>query len=61
MQKPPHEQLRQFYSLLPQDDAISNQVILRLKKKLAEDFRNQLTLARQRMKTKQAFAALPLN
>lgn len=44
MQKPPHEQLRQFYSLLPQDDAISNQVILRLKKKLAEDFRNQLTL-----------------
>ncbi|TVM04038.1 MAG: hypothetical protein CV087_02270 [Candidatus Brocadia sp. WS118] len=44
MQKPPHEQLRQFYSLLPQDDTISNQVIIRLKKKLAEDFRNQLTL-----------------
>lgn len=44
MQKSPHEQLRQLYSLLPQDDTISNEVIIRLKKKLAEDFRNQLTL-----------------
>lgn len=44
MQNPPHEQLRQLYSLLPQDDTISNQVIIRLKKKLAEDFRSQLTL-----------------
>ncbi|MEW6607370.1 MAG: helicase-related protein [bacterium] len=44
MQKPPHEQLRQLYRLLPQDDIISNQVIIRLKNKLADDFRNQLTL-----------------
>lgn len=44
MQKSFNEQLRRLYSLLPQEDAISNQAIIRLKKKLAEDFRNQLTL-----------------
>ena len=58
MQKPPHEQLRQFYSLLPQDNTISNQVIIHLKKKLAEDFEINLLLVHQPMKTKQAFAAL---
>jgi len=44
MQKLPEEQLRQFYSIRETENVISNQTIIRLKRKLAEDFKNQLTI-----------------
>ncbi len=44
MQRLPDEELRQTYSLLPTEDEISNQTVIRLKKRLAEEFRKQLTL-----------------
>lgn len=44
MQRPPHEELRDFFSLVKQDETLDNQSALRLKKKLAEEFRTQLTL-----------------
>ena len=43
MQRLPKDDLRQAYSLLPQEDQISNQVVIRLKRRLAEEFRIQLT------------------
>ena len=43
MQRLPQDELRQAYSLLPQEEQISNQVVIRLKRRLAEDFRTQLT------------------
>ena len=43
MQKPPHEELRTFLSLSG-DEEIDQQAALRLKKKLAEEFRDQLTI-----------------
>jgi hypothetical protein len=43
MQRPPQEELREFLSLVRQDDTLDNQSALRLKKKLAEEFRTQLT------------------
>lgn len=43
MQRAPQEELRELYSLIKQDTGIDNQTALRLKKKLAEDFRDQLT------------------
>jgi superfamily II DNA or RNA helicase len=43
MQRPPQDELREIFSLVKQDTGIDNQTALRLKKKLAEDFRDQLT------------------
>jgi len=43
MQRPPEEELRNLFALVKQDAGIDNQTALRLKKKLAEDFREQLT------------------
>ncbi len=43
MQRPPQEELRAFLSRVRQDDTLDNQSALRLKKKLAEEFRTQLT------------------
>jgi len=44
MQRLPQEELRAALSLAPQEhDQLDNQTALRLKKKLAEEFRNQLT------------------
>lgn len=43
MQRPPQEELSDLYALVKQDTGIDNQTALRLKKKLAEDFRDQLT------------------
>lgn len=43
MQCLPQEEFRQAYSLIPRDDEVSNQVVIRLKRKLAEEFRAQLT------------------
>ncbi len=43
-QRLPHDELREAYSLLPQEDQISNQVVIRLKRRLAEEFRAQLTI-----------------
>ncbi|HEY4281780.1 MAG TPA: helicase-related protein, partial [Chthoniobacterales bacterium] len=43
MQRLPEDDLREFLSLIRADQAIDNQTALRLKKKLAEEFRNQLT------------------
>jgi len=42
MQRLAQEELRQAYSLLPHDEQISNQVVIRLKRRLAVDFRAQL-------------------
>ncbi|MCW2310697.1 helicase-related protein [Rhodoferax antarcticus] len=44
MQRLPHDDLREAYSLLPQDDQMSNQTVIRLKRRLAEEFRTQLTM-----------------
>lgn len=44
MQRMPQEELRSALSIAAQDqDQLDNQTALRLKKKLAEEFRNQLT------------------
>ena len=43
MQRPPQDELRELFALVKQDTGIDNQTALRLKKKLAEDFRDQLT------------------
>ena len=44
MQRLPQDELREAYSLLPEEDQISNQVVIRLKRRLAEEFRAQLTI-----------------
>ena len=44
MQRLPQEDLREAYSLLPNEDQMSNQVVIRLKRRLAEEFRAQLTI-----------------
>ncbi len=44
MQRLPHEELRQARSLSDGQSALDNQTALRLKKRLAEEFREQLTL-----------------
>lgn len=44
MQRPPQEELRKAYSLLPDEDQMSNQAVISLKRRLAEDFRAQLTI-----------------
>ncbi|MBM4164901.1 MAG: NgoFVII family restriction endonuclease, partial [Lentisphaerae bacterium] len=44
MQRLPQEDLREAYSLLPHEDPISNQTVIRLKRRLAEEFRAQLTI-----------------
>ena len=43
MQRLPQDELRTAYSLSKSSDQLDNQTALRLKKRLAEDFRNQLT------------------
>lgn len=43
MQRLPQDELRMTYSLLPQEDQISNQTVIRLKRRLAEEFRAQLS------------------
>jgi len=43
MQRLPEEELRDYLSLVHSDQGIDNQTALRLKKKLAEQFRTQLT------------------
>lgn len=43
MQRLPAEELRECLSLIHSDQAIDNQTALRLRKKLAEEFRDQLT------------------
>jgi hypothetical protein len=42
MQRLAQEDLRQFYSLLPHGEEMSNQMVIRLKRRLAADFRAQL-------------------
>lgn len=44
MQRLPQEELREAFSLVKQEDELDNQTAIRLKKKLAEEFREQLTL-----------------
>ena len=44
MQRLPQEELREAYSLLPEEDQMSNQAVIRLKRRLAEEFRAQLTI-----------------
>ncbi len=44
MHRPPEEELRKAMSLVKNDDRIDNQTALRLKKKLAEEFREQLSI-----------------
>ena len=43
MQRAPQDDLRELFALVKHDIGIDNQTALRLKKKLAEDFREQLT------------------
>src|SRR5256886_6263907 len=43
MQRLPQEELREALSLIAGGDELDNQTAIRLKKKLAEEFRNQLT------------------
>lgn len=44
MHRPPQEELRAVMSLVRRDGSIDNQTALHLKKKLAEEFREQLTI-----------------
>lgn len=44
MQKLPHEELYEAFSLIKSDAKIDNQTAARIKKKLAEEFRHQLTI-----------------
>ncbi len=44
MQRLPQDDLREAYSLLPHEDQMSNQAVIRLKRRLAEEFRAQLTI-----------------
>lgn len=44
MQRLPQEELRTYYQFVRSDGELDNQTKLRLKKKLAEEFRNQLTI-----------------
>lgn len=43
MQRHPQDELRTAYSLLPQEDQRSNQAVIRLKRRLAQEFRAQLS------------------
>jgi superfamily II DNA or RNA helicase len=43
MQRPPQEELRNVFALVKQDGGMDNQTAIRLKKRLAEDFSEQLT------------------
>lgn len=43
MQRLPQDELRQAYSLRPTEDEISNQAVIRLKLRPAQEFRNQLS------------------
>ena len=43
MQRPPQEELRAAFSLTQEGEQLDNQTVARLKKRLAEDFRDQLT------------------
>lgn len=43
MQRLAQDELRSAYSLLPQAEQVSNQLVIRLKRRLAEEFRAQLT------------------
>ncbi|OGH59063.1 MAG: NgoFVII family restriction endonuclease [Candidatus Lindowbacteria bacterium RIFCSPLOWO2_12_FULL_62_27] len=44
MQRPPQEELRTLMTLAHDDAQLDNQTVLRIKKKLAQDFRDQLTI-----------------
>ena len=44
MQRPPQDEVRSYYQFTQGSDELDNQTKLRLKKKLAEEFRNQLTI-----------------
>src|SRR5258706_7642402 len=44
MQRLPQDELRRCLSLVRADEAMDNQTSVRLKRKLAEEFRNQLTM-----------------
>ncbi|BCB97072.1 hypothetical protein JZK55_19940 [Dissulfurispira thermophila] len=44
MQRLPDEQLREIYTTIQQENIISNQTIIRFKRKLAEEFKKQLTI-----------------
>ncbi len=44
MQRLPQEELREAYSLLPHEEQMSNQAVIRLKRRLAVEFRAQLTI-----------------
>ena len=43
MQRPPQEELRAAFRFTPEGEHLDNQTVARLKKRLAEDFRDQLT------------------
>jgi hypothetical protein len=44
MQKPPRDEIRTYYHLMGSEDDLDNQTKLRLTKRLAEEFRDQLTI-----------------
>jgi SNF2 family DNA or RNA helicase len=44
MQRPPHEELHTIYRFMNTDNGLDNQTAFRLKRRLAEEFRNQLTI-----------------
>ena len=61
MQRLAQDELRLAYSLLPQEDQISQQAVIRLKRRLAEEFRAQLTFGAPPMPTQPGSAASQIN
>jgi hypothetical protein len=59
MQRLSADELRQCLSLVRADEPMDNQTAVRLKRKLAEEFRNQLALGPPTPPTKPASAASP--
>lgn len=61
MQKLPQEELKLFYRFTNDDDGLDNQTVIRLKRKLAEEFRTQLAIGAPTNHDEQALRKLAVH
>ncbi len=61
MQKIPQEELKQFYKFTSDDKELDNQTVIRLKRKLAEEFRTQLAIGAPSNDDEQALRKLAVH